>query len=159
MKGAVQTALVQNTPVFFTNLHETKIISLRNSDNYENEKKKLKQKINFHKTILIFLKGSNLRLFFLILSVSYIIINHKHDINFLFFKTGHARIQIVLSEGVQHFYVFFYLISYRSKYHYKQAIIGPPAKRHLNGVSLSDRWWPNTELTPSATPPLSGSEQ
>ena len=22
------------------------------------------------------------------------------------------------------------------------AIIGPPAKRHLNGVSLADRWWP-----------------
>ena len=41
MKGAVQTALMQNTPFFFffTNLHETKIISLRNSDNYENEKK------------------------------------------------------------------------------------------------------------------------
>ena len=72
MKGAVQTALMQNTPVFFfTNLHETKIISLRNSDNYENEKKKLKQKINFHKTdklkeffnhkliiILIFFKGT-----------------------------------------------------------------------------------------------------
>ena len=53
MKGAVQTALMQNTPFFFffffTNLHETKIISLRNSDNYENEKK-LKQKINFHNT-------------------------------------------------------------------------------------------------------------
>ena len=122
MKGAVQTALMQNTPFFFTNLHETKIISLRNSDNYEYEKKKkLKQKINFHKTdklkeffnhkliiILIFLKGSNLRLFFLILSVSYIIINHKHDINFLFFKTGHARSKIVLSEGVQHFYVFLF---------------------------------------------------
>ena len=136
------------------------------------KKKKLKQKINFHKTdklkeffnhkliiILIFFKRIKLETFFLILSVSYIIINHKHDINFLFFKTGHARIQIVLSEGVQHFYVFFYLISYRSKYHYNQAIIGPPAKRHLNGVSLSDRWWPNTELTPSATPPPSGSEQ
>ena len=25
------------------------------------------------------------------------------------------------------------------------AIIGPPAKRHLNGVSLAGRWWPNTE--------------
>ena len=25
------------------------------------------------------------------------------------------------------------------------AIIGPPAKRHLNGVSLTGRWWPNTE--------------
>ena len=29
-----------------------------------------------------------------------------------------------------------------SKYHYKWAIIGPPAKRHLNGVSLAGRWWP-----------------
>ena len=28
-----------------------------------------------------------------------------------------------------------------SKYHYKWAIIGPPAKRHLNGVSLAGRWW------------------
>ena len=58
MKGAVQTALMQNTPFFFfTNLHETKIISLRNSDNYENEKKKikLKQKINFHKTRDVYL--------------------------------------------------------------------------------------------------------
>ena len=25
----------------------------------------------------------------------------------------------------------------------KRAIIGPPAKRHLNGVSLAGRWWPN----------------
>ena len=27
-----------------------------------------------------------------------------------------------------------------SKYHFKWAIIGPPAKRHLNGV-MSFRWW------------------
>ena len=27
----------------------------------------------------------------------------------------------------------------------KRAIIGPPAKRHLNGVSLVGRWWPNIE--------------
>ena len=79
-------------------------------------KKKIKQKINFHNTyklkeffnhkliiILIFFKRIKLESFFLIMSVSYIIINYKHDINFLFFKTGHARIQIVLSEGVQHF--------------------------------------------------------
>ena len=32
-----------------------------------------------------------------------------------------------------------------SKYHYKWAIIGPPAKRHLNGVSLAGRWLPNIE--------------
>ena len=25
------------------------------------------------------------------------------------------------------------------------AIIGPPAKRHFNGVSLAGRWWPNIE--------------
>ena len=29
--------------------------------------------------------------------------------------------------------------------HYKWAIIGPPAKRHLNGVSLACRWCPNIE--------------
>ena len=31
------------------------------------------------------------------------------------------------------------------KYYYKQAIIGPPAKRHLNGFSLACRWWTNIE--------------
>ena len=64
--------------VFFTNLYETKIISLQNSDNYENEKKKLKQKINFHNTdklkeffnhkliiILIFFQRIKLKTFFL----------------------------------------------------------------------------------------------
>ena len=36
------------------------------------------------------------------------------------------------------FFVFFVFLSGfgGSKYHYKRAIIGPPAKRHLNGVSL-----------------------
>ena len=29
-----------------------------------------------------------------------------------------------------------------SKYNYNRAIIGPPAKRHLNGVSLARRQWP-----------------
>ena len=29
--------------------------------------------------------------------------------------------------------------------HYKRAIIGPPAKRHLNGVWLAGRWWLNIE--------------
>ena len=33
----------------------------------------------------------------------------------------------------------------RSKFHYKSAIIDPPAKCHLNGVSLARRWWPNIE--------------
>ena len=32
-----------------------------------------------------------------------------------------------------------------NKYHYKRAIIDPRAKRHLNGVSLACRWWPNIE--------------
>ena len=32
-----------------------------------------------------------------------------------------------------------------SKKHWKRASIGPPAKRHLNGVSLTCRWWPNIE--------------
>ena len=33
----------------------------------------------------------------------------------------------------------------RSKYIYKRAIIGTPVKRHLNGLSLACRWWPNIE--------------
>ena len=33
----------------------------------------------------------------------------------------------------------------RSKYHNMRANIGPPAKRHLNGVSLTCRWLPNIE--------------
>ena len=32
-----------------------------------------------------------------------------------------------------------------SKYHISRPLIGPPAKRHLNGVSLVGRWWPNIE--------------
>ena len=31
------------------------------------------------------------------------------------------------------------------RYHFKRAIIGPPAKCHLNGVSLACQWWPNIE--------------
>ena len=31
------------------------------------------------------------------------------------------------------------------KYHYWRANTGPPAKRHLNGVLLACRWWPNFE--------------
>ena len=31
------------------------------------------------------------------------------------------------------------------KYHYKRAIVGLPAKRHLNGNSLAWRCWPNIE--------------
>ena len=29
-----------------------------------------------------------------------------------------------------------------SQYYYKRAIIDPPAKRHLNGVSMECRYWP-----------------
>ena len=39
----------------------------------------------------------------------------------------------------------FLLADRRSKYRYKWAIIGPTAERHLNGVSLAGRWWPNIE--------------
>ena len=42
-------------------------------------------------------------------------------------------------------FVFRWLGDRGSKYHYELAIIGSPAKRHLNGVSLAGRWWPNTE--------------
>ena len=49
--------------------------------------------------------------------------------------------------GVQIWYFFLSWWGERgSKYRYKWmgwAIIGPPVKRHLNGVSLAGRWWPN----------------
>ena len=32
-----------------------------------------------------------------------------------------------------------------NKYHYKRALIGLPAKRHLNGVSLACQLWPKIE--------------
>ena len=61
----------------------------------------------------------------------------------------HAWIQKVLSEWAQILcvFVFFLLLLIflvddeieESKYHYKWAIIDPPAKRHLNGVSLAGR--------------------
>ena len=62
-----------------------------------------------------------------------------------------VRIQKVLSEGFQlwqrFFFLFFFLFSWweegGSKYHFKQANIGPPPKPHWNGVSLACRWWPN----------------
>ena len=60
----------------------------------------------------------------------------------------HARTQKVLSVGVQLWC--FYLAWWgeeRSKYHYKRTIIGPPAKRHLNGVSLACQWWPYIECS------------
>ena len=50
------------------------------------------------------------------------------------------------------FFFFFFLFccfvfvrGERIKNHYKWAIIGSPAKRHLNGVSLAGRWWRYTE--------------
>ena len=43
-----------------------------------------------------------------------------------------------VSEGVQLCQVFF-KADEGSKYHFKPAMIGPPAKRHLNGVSLACR--------------------
>ena len=56
----------------------------------------------------------------------------------------HGPIQTALSEGVQIWQVFFSWWGERgSKYHFKWAIISPPAKCHLNGVSLAYRCWPN----------------
>ena len=40
-----------------------------------------------------------------------------------------------------------------SKYHNKWAIIGPPEKRHLNGVLLACRCWPNIEFFRGDTDP------
>ena len=61
-----------------------------------------------------------------------------------------AQIQKVFSEGVQFWLcLFLFLFSWwgqrGSKYHYKRPTIGPPAKHHLNSVSLAGRWWPNIE--------------
>ena len=38
-----------------------------------------------------------------------------------------------------------------SKCHYKWTIIGQPAKRHLNGMSLACQWWPNIDKFQSNT--------
>ena len=58
-----------------------------------------------------------------------------------------VRIQKVLSEGVQLWQRFFFVWWGKegSKDHYKRAIIGLPGKRHLNGILLACRWWPNIE--------------
>ena len=40
---------------------------------------------------------------------------------------------------------FFILVNGWIEIPLKSAIHGPPAKRHLNGVSLTCLWWPNTE--------------
>ena len=57
----------------------------------------------------------------------------------------HAVIQKVLSEGVQLQQRSFFDERRESKHHFKRAIIGPPEKRHLNGVSLVYRCWHNIE--------------
>ena len=53
------------------------------------------------------------------------------------------QIQNVLSEGVKRQLIFFLVDEgigdQNSICHYKWAIIDPPAKRHLNGVSLTSR--------------------
>ena len=58
-------------------------------------------------------------------------------------KVNHARIQKVLPERVQIWQLWWG--EEGSKYHYKRAIIGPPAKRQLNGILLACRCWPNIE--------------
>ena len=68
---------------------------------------------------------------------------------------AYARIQKGLSDGgptltvFLSFFFIFFIFSWwgqrGSKYQYKWAIFGPPAKHHLNGVSLMGRCWPNIE--------------
>ena len=61
------------------------------------------------------------------------------------------QIQKILSEGVQLWQRFFSWWGVGgSKYLYKRAIIGPPADRHLNGVSLAFLWWLNIECWPGS---------
>ena len=59
------------------------------------------------------------------------------------YEPDHVRIQKVMSEGVQLWRCFFFFFSWwwegESKYHYKRAMIGLPAKRHLNYISLAGR--------------------
>ena len=63
---------------------------------------------------------------------------------FAIFKTVYEYMWYV--RGVPNLITFFSWWGDReSKYHYKWAIIGPPVKRHLNGVSLAGPWWPNIE--------------
>ena len=60
----------------------------------------------------------------------------------------HVLIQKVMSEGVNVFVLclFSWWGEGGSIYQYKRAFIGPPAKRHSNGVSLTCRWWPAWQL-------------
>ena len=70
---------------------------------------------------------------------------------FTLFILTHARLQKVLSEEVLQlwrFFLFFILDWWGeegSKYRLVGHQHGPLAKRHLNGVSLAGRWWPNME--------------
>ena len=64
---------------------------------------------------------------------------------------AHAWIQKVFFKGGPTLTTFFLMMGERvSKCHYKRDIIGPPAKRHLNGVSLAGRWWPSIECWPGS---------
>ena len=71
----------------------------------------------------------------------------------IIYLSNQARIQKVLPEGVQLWQRFFFLFFFwwgerLFKKHLKWAIIGPPAKRHLNSILLTgtDQWWPNIEF-------------
>ena len=63
------------------------------------------------------------------------------SISFMFLT--YTRVHKVLSEGTQlengFFVVFLFMKEEMVQYNYKWAIIGPPAKRHLNGVLLAGR--------------------
>ena len=61
------------------------------------------------------------------------------------FSQFHARIQKVLSDGVQLRQRFLEGREDLNEYHYTWATIDPPAKRHLNGASLVCRLWPKIE--------------
>ena len=67
----------------------------------------------------------------------------------MYMVNGHARIRKDFLRVV-HFYVYFWLKRGErillSDCHYKRAIIGPPAKRHLNGVT----WRANNDPTLNA---------
>ena len=70
---------------------------------------------------------------------------------FLKNQLTHVRIQNVLSEGVQLFFFLLFFDEGRMDQNTTisrkswRAIIGTPAKHHLNGLSLGGRWWPYIE--------------
>ena len=70
------------------------------------------------------------------------------DLSLCWIHEPSVRGSRVLSEGVQlwqRLFSFSWSGERGSKYHLKWAIIGPPAERHLNGISLACRWRPNIE--------------